>query len=200
MKKILPALAVTLLLLTGCASDEPRPEPLQLSYRNLGQINLNLKNFNIINRAANVPQRPPYVGHQFQPTLAEAVNRWAMDRVQAVGSEGGFATLIIKDASVTQKPLATDGKLFTREQASKYQGRIEVDIEAKAPDGSYGMATANAVHAVTLPEDATDAEKYAAYTLLLNKLMANLNSSLEKSMRQHLGRFMVGQPVSGSVE
>ena len=188
------------LLLTGCASDEPRPEPLQLSYRELGPITLNLQNFNIIDRTANTPQRPPYVGHRFQPTLASAVNRWALDRIQAVGSNGGFATLIIKEASVAERPLATKGELFTREQASKYQGRIEVDIEARAPDGSTALASANAVHAVTLPEEASDAEKYAAYTKLLNSLMANLNRSLESSMRQHMGRFITGQPVSGAIQ
>ena len=63
-RKLLSALMFALLL-TGCASDEPRPEPLQLSYRELGPITLNLQNFNIIDRTANTPQRPPYVGTGF---------------------------------------------------------------------------------------------------------------------------------------
>lgn len=186
-----------LVLLTACSSD-PRPDPIKLDYTNLGKIYLNTADLRIINRSQNVPQWAPYVGHKYQPKLADAVYRLAGDRIQAAGNLG-HATLIIKDANVTEQPLqmASDFEsMFTRQQGSKLTGRVEVSLEAQSPtDGSIGISTAHAVYSVTLPEDPKDFERQDAYNLLVTGLMADLNKELERGIQQHMSNFILSGPA-----
>lgn len=195
MKKLLALAALA--LLAACSS-EPPVEHLRLDYSQLGKIYLDTQDLRIIDRAKSVPQWSPYVGHKFEPRLTDAVNRWAADRLQAAG-QMGHATFIIKDASVTEQSLATASdfeSLFERQQASKYIGRIEVSLEAQAPvDGSVAIATANATHSVTLPEDPTEAEKYEAYNLLVTSLMTELDRNIDRAIREHMPRFLLSGPA-----
>ncbi len=180
--------------ITACASEPPRPNPIHLDYASLGKIMLDAQDLRIIDRTQNTPQWQPYVGHLFQPTLTDAVHRMAADRLQAAGTLG-HATLIIKDANVTEQSLNTSSdfeSLFTRQQATKYIGRIEVSLEAQSPaDASVGMATAHAIYSVSLPEDPTEIEKHEAYKKLLTNLMADLNKELERGIRRHMSRFIL---------
>jgi len=194
MKKLLTLAA--LVLLAACSS-EPRPEPIQLDYSNLSKIYLDTQDLRIIDRSKSVPTWKPYVGHLFKPKLTDAINRLVTDRLQAAGRMG-HATLIIKDATVSEQPLSTTSdfeSLFTRQQASKYIGRVELSLEAQSPvDGSIAMANAHATYAVTLPEDPSDYEKHEAYRTLLTELMAEVNRNFDKAIRTHMARFILSGP------
>ena len=194
MKKFLSV--ALLALLAACSTPEPRPDPIKLDYTGLGKIMLNTQDLRIINRAQNTPQWAPYVGHTFQPTLTDAVQHMAADRLQAAGTLG-HATLIIKDANVTEQSLNTASdfeSLFTRQQATKLVGRVEVTLEAQSPvDASIGMASAHAVYSVTLPEDPTENERYDAYRKLLTSLMNDLNKELERGIKRHMGKFILSE-------
>lgn len=190
MKK--PLLLALLMLLSACAI-EPMPDPIMLNYAHMDRIYLATQDLRIIDRAQNTPKWEPYVGHKFTPTLTDAIYRLAGDRLQAVGKKG-HARLIIKDISVVEQPIEQTNDMrgyFTRGQASKYIGRVEVSLEAQSSRGTINIATAHAVHSVTLPEDPSEAEKYRAYTKLLNNLVANLNTHLETAIRRHMKRFLV---------
>lgn len=193
MKKSLLAL-ICAAVLAACSSEPAPPPPLQLDYGQLGKIYLNTQDLRVIDRAGSTPQKPPYVGHLFRPTLSDAVSRWAQDRLQAVGT-AGHATLIIKEASVTDRPLPTESGIeswFTREQASKYTGRLDVDLDAQTPvgAGATGMASAHAIFAITLPEKPTEVEKSAAYRQLLDGLMQDFNQKMDQAIRQHMAHFL----------
>lgn len=198
MKKIHLVFAVGILL-AACSSEPASIPPLQLDYSSLGQINLNVQDVNVINRAVGTPMRAPYVGHMFKPQLADAVTRWSQDRLRAAGNVG-HATVIIKEASVKEAPLNTTSGIegwFTREQASKYIGRVEVDVEAQTPvNNTLGKASAHAAYAVTLPEKPTDVEKQEAYRAIVENIMRELNPKLEQAMRAHMAPFIVS---SGSM-
>lgn len=200
MKKSILSLALVAML--AACSSEPVLPPLQLDYSNLGKIYLDSQDLRIINRAGSTPQWAPYVGHQFKPTLTDAIYKLAADRLQAAGNLG-HATLIIKDANITEQSMATSSdfeSLFKRQQASKYIGRIEVSLEAQSPtDAAVGIANANAVHAVTLPEDPTDVEKAEAYRKLLAALMTTLNNNMEQAIRNHMARFVMSGPRSDKI-
>jgi hypothetical protein len=200
MKK-LPILLVSLAFLAACSSEPAPLAPLQLDYGSLGKIYLNTKDMRVINRAASAPHKPPYVGYQFRPSLDDAVNRWALDRLQAAGNTG-HATVIIKEASVKELPLpALTGveTWFTREQASKYIGRIEADVTAQSPvNNASGYASAHATFAITLPENPTEAEKNIAYRQLLDGLMQDLNQKMEAALRQPMAHFLAWGPSMGA--
>jgi len=187
-------LALTCIAFLAACSTPQAPDPIRLDYSHLGKIVVDAQDLRIINRAETTPQWAPYVGHIFRPSLTDAVYRLAADRLHAAG-QLGHATLIIRDANVTEQSLDTSSdfeSLFTRQQASKYIGRIEVSLEAQSPaDAGIGMATAHAVYAVSLPEDPTEMEKHEAYRKLLNNLMADLNKELERAIRAHMGRFIL---------
>lgn len=190
MKNVL--LLTVLTLLSACAF-ERMPPPVVLDYTNMNRIYLDVKDLRIIDRATKTPRWAPYVGHEFAPTLTDALYRLAGDRLQAVGTKGR-AKLVIKDVSVMEQPIQTSttfDKMFTREQGSKYIGRVEVSLEAFAPRGVVRVATAHAVHSVTLPEDPSEAEKYRAYSKLLNNIVNDLNLQLDKAIRSHMKRFIV---------
>ncbi|MFA6280292.1 MAG: hypothetical protein WC612_05830 [Bdellovibrionales bacterium] len=190
-----------LAFLAACSTPPPRPDPIRLDYAQLGKIMLDAQDIRIIDRSQNTPQWPPYVGHLFQPTLKDAVNRMAADRLQAAGTLG-HATLIIKDASVTEQSLNTSSdfeSLFTRQQAAKYIGRVEVSLEAQSPaDASIGMASAHAIYSVSLPEEPTETEKYEAYRKLLTNLMADLNKELERGIKEHMSRFILNDAAASA--
>lgn len=189
MKKRL--VLVLALLVAGCASYE-RLEPFELDFASKGKIQLNTQDLRIVDKTKNTPQWDPYVGHLFTPSIAEAVNRLADQRLQTVG-QIGHATLTIKDANVMKQPETVSSdllSLFERQQAARYVGRVEVSLETQAPDGNVAIATAYATRYVTLPEAPTTGEMREAYKKLLNGLMDDLNENLEKAIRQHLSRFV----------
>ncbi len=192
-------LALALALFLAACSNPPPPQPLTLDYSSLGKIYLDAQDVRIIDHSKVPPHWTPYVGHLFKPTLAEAVNKMAADRLQAAGRMG-HATLIIKEATVTEQPLTTSSDtfstLFERQQASRYIGRVEVSLEAQSPDGSMGVANAYATHSATLPENPTNDEKYEAYKLLVTEMMARLNKNLDDAIRQHMSSFLLTGPSS----
>ncbi len=194
MKKIL--IPCFMLLLVAC-THQPIIEPIEIDFNALSKIYIDTRDLRIIDRSKATARWAPYVGHLFSPTLPEATHNLAAARIQATGHIG-HATFIIKDANIAKQPLETSSdlaNLFTRQQASKYIGRLEVSLEAQSPiDGSLGTASAVAVHAVTLPENPSEYEKQDAYRTLLTSLLATLNKNLDKAIKEHLSRFLLSGP------
>jgi hypothetical protein len=187
------ALLVTLLL-AACADPPQSPPPLQLDYSALGKISLDVHDINFVDRHTSQLDLPPYVADQFHPGFNEAIKRWADDRLQATGVSGDAAVIIRKaNLSVEALPIKTGlDVVMERQQGSKYTGHIEVDVEARGDHGyAYAYASAQATRYVTLPEDPVKAEREAAYNALLAGLMQDLNRSLDQSIHEHLGDFLV---------
>lgn len=196
MKKHL--ILVLSVALTACAS---APQAPQVKPPAPVAIELNTQDVRIINRAYAVPQSSPYIGHLFTPTIIESVEGWAKGSLHAAGSSG-HATVIVKDASLTERPVVKDEGMTSwmwRQQAKKYIGRVEVEISAQSPRGDTGVATAHAVHSVTLPENPTEEEKSVAYQKLLTALMRDLDASARQAMRDHMSHFIVKTEPSAAL-
>lgn len=186
-KQLLLLLSVAL---TACAA-APQVPPVKLPEP--VAVTLNTQDVRVINRAYAIPQSAPYIGHLFTPTVIDAVDNWAKNGVRAAGSDG-HATIVVKDASLTERPLVMDEGMtrwMWRQQSKKYIARVEVEITAQSPRGDTGVATAHAVHAVTLPEDPTEEEKSVAYQKLLTALMRALDASARQAMQEHMSHFIV---------
>ena len=190
-------LAVCLLLLTAaCSSDNSASSLKMPDYSSSGKINLDVKNITYSDQGTNRNMLGPIISDQFQPTITQAAQTWALQRLQAVGS-GGQAVFVVRNAYVVSQLLPTSDSWFEREQGSKFIGHIEVEIDARNGE-RYGLATAQAERTVSLPENPTEEEKSVAYGLLLNGLMADLNSNLDTAIHEHLSDFTLteGSKVS----
>ncbi len=112
------ALAGVLSLLMGCGASGNKPN-VELIQDMMESPALKAQDFRVINRSYAISKGTPYIGHMFKPGLGDAVTQWANARFQAAG-DAGHATLLIRDASLTFRPLPDDRSLtgaFTRQQA-----------------------------------------------------------------------------------
>lgn len=173
----------SLLALLGACSSYQTAQPIQLDYSQMGRIGFNVRGIEVADNSAASPGA-------MQPTVSDAIRRWAADRLQASGASGQ-ATLVIKDASFKSEPLHMETGMnswFKRQQANKLTAHAEVQLDAR--NGSdYASATAEASRSVTVPEDPQPAEKQEAYKKLLDGLMSDLNQYFEQSVHEHMQRF-----------
>jgi hypothetical protein len=190
MKKIISAFAF-LLLLSACA-DAP-PPVVQQDVDTSPKINLDVLTVVVIDRSESLVAGTPYATNNLQPTIANALRRWATDKLIAVGSTGE-AIVVIRDANLKAQALSHSDDWFTREQASKYSGRAAVDIEISAREGQ-GRVSAEASHFETLPETPTTLERQNAYNKVLNALMRDIGANLRAGIRDHLNKFVITAPI-----
>ncbi len=190
MKKI--AAFLCLALLSACAQEPPPRVVPQIGPAS--RINLDVQSVALTDRSGMQPANSPYMTNHFQPTIAESIRQWAGDHLQAVGTTGS-ALVIIKDATLTSQPMPHSDSWFTREQATKYTARAEVEVEIKGRADSYALASAQATRFETLPENPTDIERQNAYMTVLNGLMHDLGQSLDTSIRSHMQNFIITAPM-----
>jgi hypothetical protein len=189
MKKILSILAC-LVVLSSCA-DAP-PPPVKLEVDDSPKVNLDVLTITVIDRSVQLGDTL-YTANNFQPTIANAIRQWVTDKLVAVGTTGE-AIVAIRDASLKAQALSHADDWFTRQQASKYMGHAEVEIDVTGREGR-AQVTAEASRFETLPETPTAPERQNAYTKVLNGLMRDLNANLRNGIRDHLGAFVITAPI-----
>ena len=196
MKKMTAAFGL-MLALTACSYEQA--PPVVTGHVLPPKIALNVRAINLADRSGIQPPNSPYNANHFTPTIAEAIKKWASDRLQAVG-QNGQAIIVIKDASLTAQPLPVKSGFdswFTRQQGLKYMGHADVSIEASG-SGGFAVTDASASRVLTLPENPTAIEKQDAYFTMLNGLMEDLGKNLDSGIQAHMGNFITTAPVYGS--
>ncbi|HEU0118428.1 MAG TPA: hypothetical protein VFR09_07320 [Alphaproteobacteria bacterium] len=181
MKKLASAFALSILL--AACSSAPPPK-VASDFGAPSKINLDVKTVSLTDRSNATD------GVHMQPSVADAIKQWSTDHLQAAGS-AGEAIVVIKDASVVQQAIPHEGQWFTREQTSKYNAHVEVELQIKGQGDSYAIASAQASRYETLPENATEAEKQNAYMTVLNGLVRDLGQNLNGSIHEHLQHFVM---------
>ena len=185
-------IAPLLLIVAACASPPPPPQFPELSYRDLGAIRLDVARFEIV-VSYDPPLAAPNVEHTFPTTPAAAAERWAGDRIQAVG-DVGWARFIVRDAGVVEIALDHESGLkgaFTDEQSERYEGVLDVVLEIRSDRGFRdAFVEARATRVQTVPEDITVNERRTVFFELTKSLMADVNRQLEDRIRQHLPKYL----------
>ncbi len=192
MKRI-ALLVATLFALNACSSGS---QQIVSDYKLPPKISLDVQKITVVDRSGPPSPGSPYINNIFSPTISAAIKQWANDRLQATGV-AGQALVIIKAADLTSQGLKTKTGIdswFDRQQASKYTGHADVDIQV-SNGNTYGLASAEARRSVSLPEDPNNLEKQDAYVVMLNGLMKDLGQNLEASIQTHLQSFVVSAPV-----
>jgi hypothetical protein len=138
------------------------------------------------------PGAKPNVEHLFPVTPADAVARWAGDRLGAAG-RGRLARVAIKEASVIEVPLEKTGGIkgwFTTDQSERYDATLEVMVEIRSDVGREAYASARVKRSQTIEEGASPAKRREVWYAMTEKLMADLDRELERAMRQYLAAYL----------
>jgi len=183
---------VMLLAAAGCETAVgPRSFPEQ-TFRHLPPISLDVAKIEIV-LFFEPPLKAPHVEHEMPVPPHKAIKRWVVDRIRTVGISGQ-AVLTVRDASVVEKRLEPLGGIrgtFTKEQAERYDARVEVEISAI---GGRGLRSAKAMttssRSRTVPEDATLRQRQVLWYELTERVMQDFDRTFEAQIRKHLAAFL----------
>jgi hypothetical protein len=133
------------------------------------------------------------VEHEFPVPPVTAAQRWAADRLQAVGTSGRAVVTII-EASVVEVALkkSTGLKgLFTVDQSERYDARVRLTVEAVDVNRQVkARAEAEAQRSRTVGEGITLAAREKTWFLLTEALMADFDGAMEEQIRKYLVGFL----------
>lgn len=138
------------------------------------------------------PAAKPHVDHLFPVPPADAVARWAGDRLAASG-RGRLARVVVKDASVIEVPLEKTGGIkgwFTTDQSERYDATLEVVVEIRSDVGREAFASARVKRSQTIEEGASPAKRREVWYAMTGKLLADMDKELERAMRQYLAVYL----------
>ena len=191
MKRAFAAIALAAGVLAACAQTPP-PHPLpDLTFSQLGKIQLNVASVEIVENYIP-PLRGPNIEHLFPLSPTQAARRWSEDRLSALGTKGR-AQFFIDTASVVETVLPVEKGLrgaVTVDQASRYDATLVATLEIRN-DRNFRLAfaTARAERSLTVPEDLTLNERNAIQFRLVEDLMADLNAALESKIAEFLSAY-----------
>lgn len=185
------------LALLGCARKEttlPASAPA-LSFNQMGQIVLDVPRIEVVPEY-RASRAAPYIEHQMTMPPLEAVRRWTAERLKPTGKGGGIVRVIVKDASIKETTLprtAGISGVFTRDQAYRYDGRLEVEITAQKPEAQNfsGFSSAIVTRSVSVPEDVSIAERERVWLDLVRQMMDDLNARFEDGIHSNLSAIIL---------
>jgi hypothetical protein len=186
------ALLGLVLALAGCNAAPPPERLPELTFGHLPPYELDVSVVTI-----DDTYRPPPGGGHVESEMpvppAQAAERWAHDRLRAVG-RAGTARFAIREASVVAVPLPKSGGLggaFTDQQTLRYDAKLSVRLELEnMTQGQSGTVTAEASRSQTVSEGAGPAERRRLQFALVEGLMEQLNGELEKNIPLYLRPYL----------
>lgn len=179
--------------LAGCAVPLVVQKLPDMTFRHLAPIPLNVVDLQIVSQAAP-PMAPPHMAHLMPTPPAMALKRWAEDRLTTAGRRGTARFTILK-AEVTETRLPIDKSvtgLFKKQQADRYDGRIEASLEVFDDRGARrGMVTARATRSLTMAEDITLDDRRRKWFEFVEAMMADFNGAMELNITRHLVEYLL---------
>jgi len=189
-RRLVLAAGLAVFALSACQSTPPRPAPRPIDFSNFGPILLNAGSVDVVN--AYRPMGGTHVEDRSAVPPAEAVRRWASERLQATGGPGRVR-VTIKDASIVEVPLPrTQGVkgYFTTDQAQRYDGRIEVEVAGESQDSAgavfRGMTKSTVTSSTSVAENIALADREATFLDITRRMIEDLNARLDAGIRKDL--------------
>ncbi len=141
------------------------------------------------------PLRDPHVEHLMPLPPHKAIATWARDRLRTTGVGDKTLRVVIHDASVTETVLDTKGGVsgfFTDEPESKYDARVDVEVQLVNPDGSIDRRNrVTGWRTKSISERASLADREAAWFAMTEALMNDLDAQLEPGLEQNFGSVLL---------
>lgn len=187
-------LASAAMVLAACESTPPLSAPRPIDFSQRGAIVLNAATVGFVD--ATRPSGAVHVESRAPTPPLEAVRQWTAQRLQAAG-QSGTVRVIVKDASIVEVPLPRTGGItgyFTRDQAQRYEGRLEVEVHGEQP-GATGIfrafTQAVATQSTTVPENISLAAREAALQELTRRMAEDIDARLDAGIRRDLAPMVV---------
>lgn len=172
--------------LAACEAVPPPPTYPPISFADKPKLRLDAADIVVV-RPYAMPGRPPHVEHLFPVIPADAVERWARERLVAAGARG-TAEVRILDAGVVEVPLPRTGGirgLFTTDQAVRYEGALEVEIALVGrADRSRASVRARVERRRSAPENISPAGREKLWYDMTVAMMTDLDAALEKRISE----------------
>ena len=180
--------APAVLVLAGCETAPRRQGLPEIHFTHMAPISLDVASVEVVQHYAP-PFTKPNVDHLFTTSPRDVMERWANDRLRAVGT-GGRARFIVLDASVVESKLATTQGLagiVKKEESERYDGSVEARLEVYDAAGSrMFFASARATQFQTVLEDASPNERRKAWFDLLSAMMKTFDQEMDRAIRSQL--------------
>ena len=181
-------LALSLLPATLRAEEKKYPE---ITFVNSPSIAIDVQRVEIV-QEYKAPRAKPHVEHLFPVAPVEAVTRWVGDRLVPVG-RSRLGRIVVREASVIEVPLEKTGGIkgwFTTDQAERYDATLDVVLEIRSDAGRDAYASARVKRSQTIEEGASPAKRREVWYQMTERMMADLDKELERSMRQYLAAYL----------
>jgi len=162
-----------------------------LTFAHLGQLAVDAARIEVVQEFRPAGTKPN-VEHLFPIPPAAAVARWAQDRLKPVG-RFRLCRVVVKDASVVEVPLPRTGGIkgwFTTDQSERYDATVEVTVEIRSDTGRNAYAAARVKRSQTVEDGTPPNKRREVWYAMTEKLMADLDKELERSMRQYLAAYL----------
>ncbi len=189
------AIVVAAGLSAGLAACETAPrsaEYPEITFNHLPRLNLDVARIDVV-RAYRSPSAKPNVEHLFPVEPAAAAERWARQRLKAVGVTGSVRATVVS-AAVVEVPLKRTTGLrgaFTTDQSERYEGAIEMKIELSIRGGTErASVSARSELSRTVPENITINDREKLWFEMTEEMINQLNVLLEREIRKNFKAYL----------
>lgn len=186
-------LASTLLFVACESGPPPRPTFPDIRFTGEPPLRIDAAGVDIV-RVFRPSLQAPQVEHLFPVAPERAMENWALDRLQPVGTSRRIRVRIL-DASVKEVELPrTTGVrgAFTTDQAQRYEAVAEMTVDLMSDRGfPERSVSAKATRSRSVPEDITPNDREKVWYELTQALMADLDAELERQIRANFGFYLM---------
>ncbi|MDP9195474.1 MAG: hypothetical protein M3O22_01690 [Pseudomonadota bacterium] len=182
-----------LLSLAACAGPQPAAKAARtMSFADKPSVSLDVAEVRITSEYEPAGQGA-WVQDSFPVSPVAAVRQWANDRLKATGRDGNVH-VIVKEAGIRSVPLQKTAGIkgfFTKDHTEQYEGKITVEVIGKSDERKMsGAADATVQRTVSVPEDASPAQRESIQYEMVKKMMQDLDEKLTQAVQVYLAPFV----------
>ncbi|MDE1152603.1 MAG: hypothetical protein PW788_08710 [Micavibrio sp.] len=178
-------------LLTACTDGPPQSGVPDITLAQVQPINLNVSRIEVVDKYVP-PMKSPNYDHMFrQPPLT--VTHSLINKQLVAGGPEKVLRVIVDDASVIRTDLSAPDGFFsslTPHPSERYHARVAIRFEmvnADAPDVVLAHAEVSSDREKTIYDDASPADRDAAFLDLDEGLVSDLSSGFSTVVKRTFG-------------
>lgn len=181
--------AAMALLLAGCETNVPARSFPDIGFLHKAPYKLDVAKIEV-EKQTPAPEAGSIV-FDLPVTLTAVAEKWARQRLTAVGTNG-TAVVKIEKATMVEENLKKTGGLrgvFTTDQTQRYTADLAISISL-SNDHGQGTVQASARKIRTIAEDATLAEREKLWFDMVETLAREVDDEMDRQIAAHLQEFL----------